>query len=357
MKIGVLTGGGDCPGLNPAIKAIVNQAYEEGHGIIGIREGWKGLLKAKGDYIIELNPDSVRTIDRIGGTILGTSRTNPFKSKEAEKKLLRNIKNLNLEGIIAIGGEDTLGVAAKLYKSYSIPIVGVPKTIDKDLSETDYTLGFSSAVEEIMQDIERLRTTTGSHKRVMVIETMGRHAGHLALVGGLAGGADMILIPEYDFDIKRINRLLLKRKREGKRYSIVVVSEGAKPKNADESLSDKGVDEFGHARLGGIGNSLAKAIGKGTGIEARCTVLSHLQRGGSPSHRDRIIGYWFGVAAVEALTKERYGRMVSLKGNEIVLANLDDAVRELQLVDTGKHYDSKNYNVKKGSILGKSIYV
>lgn len=207
-RIGVLTGGGDCPGLNPAIKAVVIKARQEGFEVIGIKEGWKGLLEKEESYTQVLDENNVRIIDRMGGTILGTSRTNPFKNEKTENDLLRRIKELGLNAIIAIGGEDTLSVAAKLHKLHNFPIVGIPKTIDKDLSETNYTLGFDSAVEKIMSDIECIRTTAGSHKRIFVIETMGRHAGHLALVGGLAGSADIILIPEQDFDVKEVSKIL-----------------------------------------------------------------------------------------------------------------------------------------------------
>lgn len=354
MKIGILTGGGDCPGLNPAIKAVVNKAYKEGYKVIGIRDGWRGLLEANKDYIVKLNKDVVRAIDRMGGTILGTSRTNPFKSEKDKNKLLKNIQKLKLNAIVTIGGEDTLGVAAKLSK-LNIHVIGIPKTIDRDLSKTDYTLGFDSAVEKIMEDIECLRTTAGSHKRIFVVEAMGRHAGHLALVGGLVGGADVILIPEYDFDVKKVNKILLKRKKEGKRYSMVIVAEGAKPKNAEEVLMAKSVDEFGHVKLGGVGSYLAKEIEKGTGIETRCVVLSHLQRGGSPSAKDRRMGFYFGTAAIEALVKKKYGKMISVKGSEIRLVDLKDAVKQLQLVDIDNVYDTENYNVKE-AILGRPIY-
>lgn len=354
--IGVLTGGGDCPGLNPAIKAVVNKAYEVGYGVLGIRRGWEGLIKGKESNVQVLTPYDVRAIDRMGGTILGTSRTNPFKSENTEKQVLENIQKLCLEGIVAIGGEDTIGVAAKMYKLHNVHVVGIPKTIDKDLSETDYTLGFDSAVRKIMEDIDTLRTTAGSHERTFVIESMGRHAGHLALVGGLVGSADIILIPEYDFDVKRVNRILKKRKKEGKRYSIVVVAEGAKPKNAHELTLDKSIDEFGHIKLGGVGDYLAKEIEKGTGIETRCVVLSHLQRGGSPSSKDRRMGFYFGTAAIEALVNEKYGKMVAVKNSQLVLVDLEDVVRQLEVVNVERDYDIKNYNIKKGAMLGRHIY-
>lgn len=358
-KIGVLTGGGDCPGLNPAIKAVVNEAHQLEYSVLGVKKGWKGLIenKIEKNYIQCLTPNDVRTLDRLGGTILGTSRTNPFKSEGTEKRLIRNIKRLGLDAIVAIGGEDTLGVAARLYKKYNFPIVGIPKTIDRDLSETDYTLGFDSAVKKIMEEIECIRTTAESHERIFVVETMGRHAGHLALVGGLVGGADMILIPEHDFNIEKVNSLLKMDKRAGKRYSIVVVSEGAKPKNAHEVLLDKDVDEFGHVRLGGVGDYLAKEIEKGTGLETRCVVLSHLQRGGAPSEKDRAMGLYFGAAAVEAIYYQKYGRMVSVRDSKIALVDLEDAVKKLQLVDVERDYDTNNYNVKKRPRIGRYVYL
>ncbi|MBM3200145.1 ATP-dependent 6-phosphofructokinase [Candidatus Woesearchaeota archaeon] len=355
-RIGILTGGGDCPGLNPAIKAVVEKSDELGFEVVGIKEGWKGLLEATEDYTQPLSKDYVRTIDRMGGTILGTSRTNPFKSEQTEKVLLNNIKKLKLNYLVAIGGEDTLGVASKLYKKHGFPTVGIPKTIDKDLSETDYTLGFDSAVERIMRDMEDLRTTAGSHKRIFVVEAMGRHAGHLALIGGLAGGADIVLIPEFEFDVKKVNNILEKKRAEGKRYSMVVVAEGAKPKNANELTLDKSVDDFGHIKLGGIGNYLAKEIEKGTGMETRCVILSHLQRGGPPSAKDRRMGFYFGTAAVEALADGKNGKLVAVKNSRIMLVELEDSVKKLELVNIEKDYDTEHYNVKKTSMLGKQIY-
>jgi len=308
-RIGVLTGGGDCAGLNPALKWVVKTALDERlqdergvrYEVLGIRDGWKGLVYGEPgskDYIQPLNEEAVRTWDRYGGTMLGTSRTNPYDPKNDQSKtVLRNIRNIGLDVVIAIGGEDTLGVANKLSQE-GINVIGIPKTIDKDLPGTDYTLGFDTSLNVITEEVDRLRTTAGSHRRMFVVETMGRNAGFLALEGGESCGAFIILIPELDFSIDRINELLLEHKRTGARYSIILVSEGAKPAGGAEVLAGEEVDGFGHKTLGGIGEYIAREVKKGLGLDTRSVVLSHLQRGGAPSAFDRRMGRYFGIAAI-----------------------------------------------------------
>lgn len=346
MTIGVLTGGGDCPGLNPAIKAIVYKAHQEGVKILGIKDGWKGFLEADPSYIVELTPKDVRTIDRTGGTILGTSRTNPFKKEDGVNKILEKIKKYEIDALITIGGEDTLSVANRLWKEYNVPVVAIPKTIDRDLSGTSYTLGFETAVQIITEAIDSLRTTAGSHSRIFVVETMGRDTGHLALKGGLAGGATIILIPEYVFDVDHVCKLLLERKSAGERYSIVVVAEGCKPKGVAQIVSE-GVDEFGHPRLGGIALWLANEIKKRTGLDTRHVILSHLQRGGAPVAYDRRMGFYFGTSAVESVILGKFGMLTALIHGEVSLIPLEEAISILRKVDVEKNYDTEKYNFKR----------
>jgi len=303
----------------------------------------------------------VRTWDRVGGTNLGSSRTNPFRDEKTLKRTLRNIKSLQIEVIIAIGGEDTLGVAEGL-RQRGINVVGIPKTIDKDLCGTDYSLGFSTAVEVISEEIGRLRTTAGSHERIFVVETMGRHAGHLALQGGIAGGACMILIPEYDFDVDRVLHILRRRKKMGARYDIVVVAEGARPKHHTELTKTTEVDEFGHKILGGIGEFVARQIKKEKTSEVRWVTLSHLQRGGSPSAYDIRMGRAFGLAAAELAMRRDYGKLVSLRDNHITNVPVEDAIRKdekgntiLNLVNVEIEYDTERY-IAKRRVLGTKIY-
>lgn len=327
MKAGILTGGGDCPGLNAVIRAITRKGLQEGFEIIGFKDGWQGLIENR---FINLNLDSVSGILPRGGTILATSRTNPYKNQEDLKKVKGNFKNI--DALIAIGGEDTLGVAFKLFKE-GLNIVGVPKTIDNDLSCTDYTFGFDTAINIVTEAIDRLHTTAESHHRVMIIEVMGRHSGWIAIEGGIAGGADVILIPEIPFDIEQVCGLIKKRQRRGRNFSIVVVAEGAKPKEGDFALQEKKRDAFGHIHLGGIGNILAKEIEKRTGFETRVVVLGHLQRGGTPSAFDRILGTRLGIKAIELIKEKKFGQMASLQGNKIVSVSLEDAVGTLKVVD------------------------
>ena len=328
-RVGVLTGGGDCPGLNPVIRAVVRKGLLEGYECIGLKNGWKGLIEAD---ILPLDIETVSGILPKGGTILGTSRTNPYKKEEDLKKVKENFKKLGLDALVAIGGEDTLGVAAKLVKE-GLNIVGVPKTIDNDLSATDYTFGFDMALNVAMECIDRLHTTAESHHRIIVAEVMGRHAGWIAVEAGIAGGADVILIPEIPIDMDDVCNIIKRRHSRGKTFSIVVVAEGAHFKEGDMVLQEQKLDSFGHVRLGGIGDILAEQIEKRTGFETRVTVLGHIQRGGSPTAFDRVLGTRFGVKAIELVKAGKFGRMVALSGVKIVDVPLEDAVKELKLVD------------------------
>jgi 6-phosphofructokinase 1 len=333
--IGILTGGGDCPGLNAVIRAVVRKgitAYR--YRFRGILKGWKGMMECDWE---PLGLEEISGILPKGGTILGTSRTNPFKEEDGSEIVVDNMRRMKLDALVAIGGEDTLGVANKLA-SMSVPIVGVPKTIDNDLSGTDYTFGFDTAVNIVTEAIDRIHTTAESHNRVMVIEVMGRHSGWIALHAGLAGGADMILIPEQKYTIQEIVSTIRKRHERGKDFSIVVVAEGAQLVSEEGGeneyvVSEGGLDEFGHVKLGGIGQLVAHAVEEGTSYETRVTVLGHLQRGGTPTAFDRVLGTRFGIAAIDLVHAGDFGKMVSLQGNEIVAIPLAEAVNQLKLVD------------------------
>ncbi|HEY8369718.1 MAG TPA: 6-phosphofructokinase [Thermodesulfobacteriota bacterium] len=330
-KIGVLTGGGDCPGLNAVIRAVVRRAEQLGYDVMGLKGGWRGLIDRKHE---KLTLDSVSGILPRGGTILGTSRTNPFKRPEHEEALYRNWKDLSLDALIAIGGEDTLGVARRLHeKGYRV--VGVPKTIDNDLGGTDVTFGFDTAVAIATEAIDRLHTTAEAHNRVMVVEVMGRHAGWIATYSGIAGGADVILIPERPFDLDEVCTLIKRRHARGKNFSIVVVAEGATPKEApgQATAASREVDAFGHVRLGGVGNYVGEEIEKRTGYETRVTILGHVQRGGTPTAYDRILATRYGVHAVEMVQRGEWGMMAALRGNQIVSVPLSEATAALKLVD------------------------
>jgi ATP-dependent phosphofructokinase / diphosphate-dependent phosphofructokinase len=362
MRIAVLTGGGDCPGLNGAVKWVTKTALdpvlEERRSfkcdVLGIKEGWKGLVYVNPDdpeslsrHTMKLDEEVVRTWDRYGGTNLGTSRTNPFNpKKDRSDTVIENIRKLGIDVVVAIGGEDTLGVAYKLYRQ-GIKTVGIPKTIDGDLVGTEYSLGFDSAVNVIMEEIDRLRTTAGSHNRIFVVETMGRHAGWLALHGGECSGAYIILIPEYPFSMDSICELLQERRGREVQYSIIVVSEGAKLGGTQEFYKDEKVDEFGHRSLGGIAAFISDEIQKRTGFESRYVNLSHLQRGGSPSARDRLMARWFGIAAVDMIINEDYGRMVSYLHGEITSVPMKEVIDRLRIVDVDKYYDTERYNGKR----------
>jgi len=339
-KIGILTGGGDCPGLNPVIRAVVRKAFNEGYETIGIKNGWKGLIEL--DYV-KLDLTSVSGILPKGGTILGTSRTNPYKKPEDVKKVIENYHKIGLDALIAVGGEDTLGVAAKLINDGLTNIVGVPKTIDNDLSCTDYTFGFDTAINIAMECIDRLHTTAESHHRIIVVEVMGMHAGWIATEAGIAGGADVILIPEIPIDIEEVCQLIKRRHNRGKTFSIVVVAEGAKFKEGSLVVQEEKVDEFGHIRLGGIGEILGKEIEKRTGYETRISVLGHIQRGGSPTAFDRILGTRFGIKAVELIKEKKFGRMVALSGNKIIDVDIKEATKELKTVDMELYRIAKEF--------------
>ncbi len=332
--IGILTGGGDCPGLNAVIRAVVRKgitAYR--YRFRGILKGWKGMMECDWE---PLGLEEISGILPKGGTILGTSRTNPFKEEDGGEIVVDNMRRMKLDALVAIGGEDTLGVANKLT-SMGVPVIGVPKTIDNDLNGTDYTFGFDTAVNIVTEAIDRIHTTAESHNRVMVIEVMGRHSGWIALYAGLAGGADMILIPEQKYTIQEIVSTIRKRHERGKDFSIVVVAEGAQisaeGKENEYVVSEGGLDEFGHVKLGGIGQLVANAVEEATSYETRVTVLGHLQRGGTPTAFDRVLGTRFGIAAIDLVQAGDFGKMVSLQGNEIVAIPLADAVNQLKVVD------------------------
>jgi ATP-dependent phosphofructokinase / diphosphate-dependent phosphofructokinase len=331
MRIGVLTGGGDCPGLNAVIRAIVRKGIDaHNHEFVGFRYGWAGVLN---NDTTPLDRDSTRGILHRGGTILGSSRTNVYKVEDGLNKVKAAMETQNLDALIPIGGEDTLGVAGKLHED-GIPVVGVPKTIDNDLNATDFTFGFQTAVQIATDAIDRLHTTAESHNRVLVCEVMGRHAGWLAVYSGLAGGADVILIPERPFDIDEVCDHLKRRHANGATFSIVVVAEGATPKDGGLLTQHQSTDSFGHVRLGGIGIILEKEIEEKTGFESRTTILGHIQRGGTPLAFDRVLGTRFGVSAVDAISEGDYGKMVALRGTRIERVPLAEAIAEPKLVDT-----------------------
>lgn len=329
----MLTGGGDCPGLNAVIRAIVRKSLAYGWECVGIENGWKGLVDI---YTRPLDMNSVSGILQKGGTILGTSRTNPYKTEGGEKLVIENAKKIGLDALIAIGGEDTLGVANKLHKA-GLKVVGVPKTIDNDLNGTDYTFGFDTAVNIAMDAIDRIHTTAESHHRAMIIEVMGRHAGWIAMHAGIAGGADLILIPEKEIKLDEVIKVMNEREKRGRTFSIIVVAEGAKISESDQKssqmiLQDEKLDAFGHVRLGGIAALLAEIIEYKTGVETRATILGHIQRGGSPTAYDRVLGSRFGVHAVEMVKEGKFGRMAALKGTEILDIPIQEAVESLKTV-------------------------
>ena len=329
-RVGILTGGGDCPGLNAVIRAVVRRAEGE-LDVLGFRYGWAGVLD--GDSL-PLDLDNTRGLLHRGGTILGTSRTNPFKEDGGAERIAATLQASGVDSLIAIGGEDTLGVARRLGEN-GIDVVGVPKTIDNDLAGTDFTFGFHTAVQIATDAIDRLHTTAESHNRVMVVEVMGRHAGWIAVYSGMAGGADVILVPERPFDVDQVCDRIRRRHDAGRSFSIVVVSEGAMPKDGAETHATAGTDAFGHARLGGIAVDLERGIEERTGYESRMTILGHVQRGGTPTAFDRVLATRFGVAAVDATRDGDFGRMVALHGTEIVRVPLDEALREPKLLDPG----------------------
>jgi ATP-dependent phosphofructokinase / diphosphate-dependent phosphofructokinase len=332
-RIGILTGGGDCPGLNAVIRAVARRSLDRGAEVIGVREGWRGLVAGL------FQPLGYREISGIlprGGTILGTTRTNPYKNEGDVERVLATFEENGLDALVAIGGEDTLGVAARLHAEHGFPVVGVPKTIDNDLSATDYTFGFDTAVWIATEAIDRLHTTAESHNRVMVVEVMGRQTGWIAVMSGIAGGADVILIPEQPVTVEQACADIKRRHERGKDFSIVVVSEGYEL--TYESGERRAVaqeaetDQFGHIRLGGVGEALAHDIEERTGYETRVTVLGHVQRGGTPTPRDRILATRFGLKAADLVAAGSFGRMAALQGDTIVDVAIEDATKELKRV-------------------------
>ncbi len=327
-QIAVLTGGGDAPGLNAVIRGIVFKAKRLGYDVLGILNGWKGLIDC--DHCGVLDLDQVEDIHMLGGTILHTSRTNPYKVEDGPKKVKENLKKLECDYLIAIGGEDTLGVANKLSKE-GINVVGVPKTIDNDVNETDYCFGFNTAATRAMEAVQNLHTTAKSHHRIIVVEIMGRHAGWITLEAGIGGGASAILLPEEEADIEEIVKIIKKREKKGKKYAIIAISEGAKLKGG-EIYKDTKEDAFGHKILGGVAERLAKILEEKTGKQCRHVVLGHLQRAGEPTVFDRVLGTRFGIKAVEMIDRGEFGKMTALKGTEIVAVPLEEAVSRLKVV-------------------------
>lgn len=332
MRIGVLTGGGDCPGLNAAIRAVARRAFSYDYEVMGIKNGWAGLLE--GGLIEPLSPRSVSGILHLGGTILGTSRTNPFKHPQRVDEVFSNLQANGIDALVAIGGDDTLSVARRLFEMGG-KVVGVPKTMDNDVACTDYTIGFNSAVTVVADALDKLHTTASSHHRVLVVEVMGRDAGWVATVGGLAGGADFILIPEVPTTIDKVCKHLERRRQMGKDFSIIVVSEGAVITDV-EAHTDLGErDAFGHVRLDkrNLGEVVAREVERRTGLETRVIVLGHLQRGGSPTVFDRVLATRLGVAAVDYIREGKFGYMPALVGNRIVPVKLEDALATSKTVD------------------------
>jgi 6-phosphofructokinase 1 len=336
MRLGLLTGGGDCPGLNAVIRAVVRKSIMHyGWEVYGVKNGWAGYVTGEAEC---LDLGRVSGILPKGGTILGTSRTNPFKKEGVPERIVENAKNLGIDATVAIGGEDTLGVAYKLFK-LGMATVGVPKTIDNDLGGTDFTFGFDTAVNIATEAIDRLHTTAESHHRVIVVEVMGRHTGWIAVYAGIAGGADVILIPEKPFAVDEVCQLIKRRHERGKSFSIVVVAEGAKFKHeqdVDGSLitQDVEMDEFGHVRLGGIGSILGREIERQTGFETRVSVLGYVQRGGTPTAFDRVLATRYGIKACELVEQGEFGKMVALRGSQVVSVDMQEAL-EMKQVDMG----------------------
>lgn len=330
MKVAVLSGGGDAPGINAVIRAVVKKGIQNyGYEIIGIRDGWAGLIE--GEYL-SLDLKAASGILPRGGSILGTSRTNPFKREKGHERIMENARKTGIGALVVIGGDDTLSVAQKMGE-LGLKCVGVPKTIDNDLAGTDYTFGFMTAVGVATEALDRLHTTAETHHRVIILEVMGRYTGWIALEAGLAGGADVILLPEKPFDIDEVCECIRQRQRRGRNFSLIVIAEGAKPKGGVEIVYSESVDEFGHIRLGGVGYYLGKEIEKSLNMETRVVVLGHLQRGGSPTAFDRILATRFGIAAIDLVHEGKFDRMVAIKGNKIVSVPLKEVVGKRKPVD------------------------
>jgi len=338
LKVAILSGGGDAPGINAVIRAVVRKAIQDyGYETVGVRDGWRGLVD--GDFV---PLDLMKTSGMLprGGSILGTSRTNPFKQEGDPERILENARKMGIEAVVVIGGDDTLGVAHKMNE-LGLPCVGVPKTIDNDLACTDYTFGFQTAVSIACEALDRLHTTAESHHRVIILEVMGRYTGWIALEAGLAGGADAILIPEKPFKVDEVCEYIRRRQKRGRNFSLVVAAEGAKPLGGEEIVYSSGTDEFGNVRLGGVGYFLGREIEKKMNIETRVVVLGHLQRGGSPIAFDRVLASRYGVAAIDLVNEAKFGLMVALQGNKIVSVPLKDVVGKRKKVDLGLYEIAK----------------
>jgi 6-phosphofructokinase 1 len=334
MRVAILTGGGDCPGLNAVIRAVTRRSIDRNHTVTGVREGWRGLIEGK---LVELGRREVSGILPRGGTILATSRTNPYKVDDGVERVLERVRANGIDALVAVGGEDTLGVASRLHDEHGLPVVGVPKTIDNDLSATDYTFGFDTAVSIATEAIDRLHTTAESHNRVMVVEVMGRHTGWIAVMSGIAGGADVVLIPEHPIKVEEACEQIRRRHARGKTFSIVVVSEGyeltyASGETRLVARAPTPTDQFGHVRLGGVGEVLAAEIEERTGFETRVTVLGHVQRGGTPTPRDRVLATRFGLKAADLVHEGRFGTMAALRGDAVTAVPLAEAVAALKTV-------------------------
>ncbi len=330
MRIGILTGGGDCPGLNAVIRAVVRHSIKNyGSEVVGFLEGWRGPIE---NMLMPITLQSTSGLIARGGTILRTSRTNPFKVERGPERIMESMQKNRLDALLAVGGEDTCGAAHKMHKQHGLNVICVPKTIDNDLNATDFTFGFDTAVNIVADALDRLHTTAESHNRVLVCEVMGRHAGWIACYGGIAGGADYILVPEKPINIDDVVASIKKRHARGRDFSIVVVAEGAKMGHS-ESLKDQELDSFGHVKLGGIGEQLAKLIEKLTGYETRASVLGHIQRGGSPTAFDRVLATRFGVMATDLVHQKKFGRMVALSGNKVIDVPIEAGVDSLKTLD------------------------
>lgn len=331
MRIGVLTGGGDCPGLNAVIRAVVRRSIKTyGSDVLGFLEGWRGPME---NMVMPLTMNNTAGLLQRGGTILKTSRTNPFKVENGPQKILESVKRNNLDGLVAVGGEDTCGVANRLHKEHGLNVVCVPKTIDNDLNNTDYTFGFDTAVNVVMEALDRLHTTAESHNRVLVCEVMGRQAGWIACYGGIAGGADFIAVPERPLNVGELLSAIKQRHARGRNFSILVVAEGVTLENVGAVYRDQALDDFGHPKFGGIGDTIAKIIEKETGYETRAMTLGHIQRGGTPTAFDRVLATRFGVTATDLVHEGKFGTMVALHGNSIDSVPLDTSVGHLKTLD------------------------
>jgi 6-phosphofructokinase 1 len=329
-KVGILTGGGDCPGLNAVIRAVVKKCANERVECLGVLDGWKGMVEA---LSMSLDVAGTQDLIGVGGTILGSSRTNPYKRPEDVDKVVDNFKEMDLDCLVAVGGDDTLGAAAKLHEEHKLNMIGIPKTIDNDLPATDMTFGFDTAVNIAMGAIDRIRTTARSHHRVLVVETMGRKTGWIAAEAGMAAGADVVLVPEKRVAIDQVCEILKKRRAEGQNYNLVVVGEGCQLAPGDYTTKSGEIDEFGNIMLGGIANIIADLIERRTGYETRTVILGHLQRGGAPTAFDRILATRFGYHAAELASKQDYGKMVALRGKEIVAVDLQEAAGKVKALD------------------------